>query len=89
MFLFMALNPSCTMFSFHCSADHERDWPPCEVVFFELATNPLDVRNNISDFSLKKCFESFHGAQGVLLYHRKQAQNSPCLLDSLFRFSLT
>ena len=31
---------------FPCSADHERDWPPCKVVFFELATNALNVRNN-------------------------------------------
>ena len=28
------------------SADHERDWPPCKVFFFELATNALNVRNN-------------------------------------------
>ena len=21
------------LFSFYCSADHERDWPPCKVVF--------------------------------------------------------
>ena len=34
------------LFSFPCSADHERDWPPCEVVFFGLATNTLNVRNN-------------------------------------------
>ena len=35
------------LFSFFtCSADHERDWPPCKVVFFELATNALNVRNN-------------------------------------------
>ena len=34
------------MFSFPCSADHERDWPPCKVVFFGLATNTLNVRNN-------------------------------------------
>ena len=33
-------------FFFPCSADHERDWPPCEVVFFGLATNALNVRNN-------------------------------------------
>ena len=32
-------------FFFPCSADHERDWPPCEVVFFGLATNALNVRN--------------------------------------------
>ena len=36
-----------TSFSFFpCSADHERDWPPCKVVFFGLATNALNVRNN-------------------------------------------
>ena len=28
------------------SPDHERDWPPCKVVFFGLATNALNVRNN-------------------------------------------
>ena len=31
---------------FPCSADHERDWPPCKVVFFGLATNALNMRNN-------------------------------------------
>ena len=39
----------CRLFLFHffpCSADHERDWPPCKVVFFGLATNALNVRNN-------------------------------------------
>ena len=34
------------LFSFSCSADHERDWPSCKVVFFGLATNALNVRNN-------------------------------------------
>ena len=34
------------LLSFPCSADHERDWPPCKVVFFGLATNTLNVRNN-------------------------------------------
>ena len=33
-------------FFFPCSADYERDWPPCKVVFFGLATNALNVRNN-------------------------------------------
>ena len=33
-------------FFFPCSADHERDWPPCKVVSFGLATNALNVRNN-------------------------------------------
>ena len=31
---------------FPCSADHERDRPPCKVVFFGLATNTLNVRFN-------------------------------------------
>ena len=34
------------LFLFPCSADHERDWPPCKVVFFGLAANTLNVRNN-------------------------------------------
>ena len=37
------------LFSFPCSADHERDWPPCKVVFLGLATNTLNVRNNNSN----------------------------------------
>ena len=36
------------LFSFPCSADHEQDWPPCEVVFFGLTTNTLNARNNIT-----------------------------------------
>ena len=35
---------------FSCSADHERDWPPCKVVlffvFFGLTTNARNVKNN-------------------------------------------
>ena len=38
--------PDFFFFFFPCSADHERDWPPCKVVFFGLATNVLNVRNN-------------------------------------------
>ena len=34
------------LFSFPCSADHERDWSPCKVVFFGLATNTLNERKN-------------------------------------------
>ena len=34
------------LFSFPCSADHERDWPSRQVVFFGLATNALNVRDN-------------------------------------------
>ena len=37
------------LYSFPCSADHERDWlPSCKVVFFGLATNTLNVRNNLN-----------------------------------------
>ena len=35
-----------TVLFFPCSAEHERDWPPCQVVFFGLANNALNVRNN-------------------------------------------
>ena len=55
-FLYFSPNEQCggggyaarlfLLFSFPCSADHERDWPPCEVVFSGLATNTLNVRNN-------------------------------------------
>ena len=38
--------PDFFFFFFPCSADRERDWPPCKVVFFGLATNALNVRNN-------------------------------------------
>ena len=44
----------CQTFYFYffpCSADHERDWPPCKVVFFGLATNALNVRNNKNNSS--------------------------------------
>ena len=34
------------LFCFPCSADHERDWPPCKVLFSGLATNTLNVRNH-------------------------------------------
>ena len=33
-------------FPLACSADHERNRPPCKVVFFGLATSMLNVRNN-------------------------------------------
>ena len=38
--------PDFFFFFSPCSADHERDWPLCKVVFFGLATNALNVRNN-------------------------------------------
>ena len=52
------LHPLLSTFSstsfFPCSADHERDWPPCKVVFFGLATNALNVRNNNNNSSTLK-----------------------------------
>ena len=45
-----ALPDFLVLLSFPCSADHERDWPPCKVLsssfFGLLATNTLNVRNN-------------------------------------------
>ena len=37
------------LFSFPCSADHERDWPPCKVVFRvgNQYAEWLNVRNNV------------------------------------------
>ena len=35
-------------YTFPCSADHERGWPPCKVFFFGLAYT-LNVRNNNGD----------------------------------------
>ena len=46
--------PDLLFFYFPCSADHERDWPPREVVFFGLAANALNVRNNNNNNLLQK-----------------------------------
>ena len=40
--------PDFFFFFFFLFSRHERDWPPCKVVFFGLATNALNVRNNRS-----------------------------------------
>ena len=43
-----------------CSADHERDWPRViKVVFFGLATNALNVRNNNTTLSTKRGWARF------------------------------
>ena len=34
------------LFSFPCSTDHERDWPPCKRFFFGLTTNHAECENN-------------------------------------------
>ena len=36
----------------HQCGNHEKDWPPCKVEFFGLATNTLNVRNNVYKFNL-------------------------------------
>ena len=42
--------------SFPCPADHERNCPPCKLVFFGLATNTLNVVNkNINNYSDTVC----------------------------------
>ena len=54
---------------FPYSADHERDWPPCKVVFFGLATNTLHVRNNekaLSSIISPKRFDIFPPDWGML-----------------------
>ena len=67
---------SSFLFSFPCSADHERDWPPCKVVFFGLATNTLysntlNVRNNKQQYSAESvdhmcvCFLPIHSGHQV------------------------
>ena len=38
------------LFPVPCSAEEERDWPTCKVVFFGLATNTLNVRNNNNSY---------------------------------------
>ena len=48
------------IYFFPCSADHERDWPPCKVVFFGLATNALNVRNNNRGVPVVGIFEKGH-----------------------------
>ena len=46
-------------FFFSCPADYERDWPPCKVVFFGLATNCKDsvvdsgVCGGVAEFDTK------------------------------------
>ena len=47
--------PAFFFFFVLCSADHERDWPPCKVVFYGSATNALNVRNNYSVFVQYPC----------------------------------
>ena len=54
----------CRLFFSPCSADHERDWPPCKVVFFGLATNALNVRNNNNNNQTKLGYFLSWGGEG-------------------------
>ena len=79
MFLFMALNQVvlCSLFPVQQTTSgigHRVNKVGTIVVFFGLATNTLNVKNNNSNNKLmyhKKCYVSFHGAQGVLLFEEK------------------
>ena len=59
---------TCSFSFFPCSPDHEeRDWPPYTVVFFVLATNTLNVRNNnLQPMILPRRFDIFHPDWGTL-----------------------
>ena len=65
------------LFSFPCSTDHERDWPPCKVVFFGLATSTLNVRNNNNNNNM---FSRRHLAATSSLYYLAPADSctDPC-----------
>ena len=53
------------------STDHDRDWPPCNIVFFGLATNALNVRNNNNNNNRRsRCIQIFlqqqqHGSSDI------------------------
>ena len=42
----------------------ERDWPPCKVVFFGLATNALNVRNINNNNIISRCQKSSPWSRG-------------------------
>ena len=64
----------CFLF-FPCSADHERDWSPCKVVSFGLATNTLNARNNNNIVK-----------QGNVLFDGLQRQNLYTAVSSYLRY---
>ena len=55
---------------FPCSADHQRDWPPCKVVFFGLGTNTLSVRNNNNNNKAARGFFRSSGVNTVKYLYR-------------------
>ena len=72
--------PDFLLLSFTCSAGHEGNRPPCKVVFFGLATNTLNVRNNkqqihdgmracvrLDDSVCSGCFAVEEGLHGCVL----------------------
>ena len=64
--------PDFSFSLFPCSADHERDWPPCKVVFFGLATNALNVRNNNNNNSHHSSdLKTWQNKETTTMYVRK------------------
>ena len=61
---------------FLCSADHERIWQPCKVVFFGLATNVLNVRNNSNNkvTNIIKC--EFVATAIILPYNKEKSERA-------------
>ena len=53
---------------FSCSADHERDWPPCKVVFcfFRLASNTLKNGRNNNSLNIIVCHEEVLSLQSMI-----------------------
>ena len=75
-------------FFFPCSADHERDWPPCKVVFFGLATNTLDdfsLNNNSSEgLGAFRFFFKQQQQQGDWVNSKMSGSNPPLYWERLF-----
>ena len=71
--------PDFFFFFFPCSADHERDWPPCKVVFIGLATNALNVRKKqpSSPFS-----NLTHTSDDISELHDRGLQGSAVSIDA-------
>ena len=63
-------------FSFPCSAGHERDWPPCKVVFFGLATNKLNVRNSNKQQGKEKNFRGHKLTQNKVQKNNDKIKNT-------------
>ena len=88
------------LFSFPCSADHERDWPPCcclqKSSFFGLATNTLNMRNNKQQQQLSKvvfpgwcvCFLPIHSGHQVRWTYQPRSHRRKVIQDFSSTFFL-